>query len=174
MLGSFSGVIVGAGGDKFLKPRQQMGDVDELALLDALLKPNPGTDVGRICALESQHYMRNQLLRDADWAGMAHSIEIRTPLVDVVLLKALAPAIANLAPGAGKAALAKAPARPLPDEIAMRAKSGFNVPLGQWMNAASLEGAKTFEYRHASKGAISRQWSRFVLSAQSPLIGKAS
>ena len=32
--------------------------------------------------------MRNQLLRDADWAGMAHSLEIRTPLVDIAALTA--------------------------------------------------------------------------------------
>jgi len=45
-------------------------------------------------------------LRDADWAGMAHSIEIRVPLVDFTLLATLAPAIALLKEGAGKAALA--------------------------------------------------------------------
>ena len=27
-------------------------------------------------------YMRNQLLRDTDWASMAHSLEVRVPLVD--------------------------------------------------------------------------------------------
>jgi len=32
--------------------------------------------------LETIHYLRNQLLRDADWAGMAHSVEIRTPFCD--------------------------------------------------------------------------------------------
>jgi len=31
--------------------------------------------------------MRNQLLRDADWAGMAHSVEILVPLVDIELLR---------------------------------------------------------------------------------------
>ena len=30
--------------------------------------------------------MRNQLLRDTDWASMAHSLEVRVPLVDVKLL----------------------------------------------------------------------------------------
>ena len=35
--------------------------------------------------------MRNQLLRDADWASMAHSVEVRTPLVDASLLRQLAP-----------------------------------------------------------------------------------
>ena len=36
----------------------------------------------KVSALETCWYMRNQLLRDADWAGMAHSLEIRVPLVD--------------------------------------------------------------------------------------------
>ena len=74
--------------------------------------------------------MRNQLLRDADWAGMAHSLEIRVPLVDFTLLRALAPVIPVLTPGAGKAALANAPTLPLPAEIVTRAKTGFSVPTG--------------------------------------------
>src|SRR5439155_17221884 len=36
----------------------------------------------KLACLESCWYMRNQLLRDSDWAGMAHSLEIRVPLVD--------------------------------------------------------------------------------------------
>ena len=32
--------------------------------------------------LESTLYLRNQLLRDSDWASMGHSLELRTPLVD--------------------------------------------------------------------------------------------
>ena len=66
--------------------------------------------------------MRHQLLRDADWAGMAHGVEIRVPLVDVALLKSVAPSFASLVPGAGKAALAQSPSRPLPDEVVSRAK----------------------------------------------------
>ncbi len=50
--------------------------------IGAALHPDPGSDVGRVCALESTHYLRNQLLRDADWAGMAHGVEIRVPLAD--------------------------------------------------------------------------------------------
>ena len=107
--------------------------------------------------------MRNQLLRDADWAGMAHGIEIRVPLVDVTLLKSLAPVISKLAPAAGKAALARAPSTPLPEAVVDRAKTGFSVPTGAWMSAASphwnpSEGARE------SKGLVSRRWSRVVLA----------
>src|SRR5439155_23010439 len=91
----------------------------------------------RICVLESAHYMRNQLLRDADWAGMAHGIEIRVPLVDVTLFKSLAPAMSTLVPGIGKAALARAPSLPLPEPVVVRAKTGFSVPTGAWLSAVS-------------------------------------
>jgi asparagine synthase (glutamine-hydrolysing) len=49
------------------------------------LLPDPRSNVGRVCVPESSHYMRNQLLRDTDWAGMAHGVEIRVPLVDITL-----------------------------------------------------------------------------------------
>lgn len=128
------------------------------------LVPDPGSAVARVCALESAHYMRNQLLRDADWAGMAHGLEIRVPLVDVVLLKSLAPAIAGLVPGAGKAALAKAPTMPIPDEIVMREKTGFAVPTGAWMTTAA--GQRLAERdSNEPKGLVSRRWSRVVLTA---------
>ena len=45
------------------------------------------TEDSKISSLESCFYMRNQLLRDIDWAGMAHSLEIRTPFVDINFLQ---------------------------------------------------------------------------------------
>jgi len=65
-----------------------------------------------------------------NWAGMAHGVEIRVPLVDVRLLERLALALPGHAPGTGKAALAKALSVPLPTEIICRAKTGFGVLTG--------------------------------------------
>src|SRR5665647_1920952 len=39
----------------------------------------------KVSALEARWYMRNQLLRDTDWASMTHSVEVRVPLVDWAL-----------------------------------------------------------------------------------------
>ncbi len=128
--------------------------------LNSALQPDPGSDVGRVCALESCNYMRSQLLRDADWAGMAHGLEIRTPLVDIRLLEALAPVIPTLRPGLGKAALAAAPSTPLPAEVTDRAKTGFTVPTGAWMAAAGQAGAQA----SPRKGLASRGWSQLVLA----------
>ena len=99
------------------------------ALLDRL---GEASDVLRVSALESSHYMRNQLLRDSDWAGMAHSLEIRIPLVDVVLSGVVAPQLAGLESGAGKRILANAPATPLPNEVVERKKTGFGIPVNAW------------------------------------------
>ena len=96
------------------------------------LSPDPGSDLGRVTALESAWYMRNQLLRDTDWAGMAHSLEVRTPLVDFTLLQAMAPYVPLLAPGVGKRALANAPSTPLPAGAAEQSKLGFSVPISSW------------------------------------------
>jgi asparagine synthase (glutamine-hydrolysing) len=126
--------------------------------------PDPKSDMGRVCVLESAHYMRNQLLRDADWAGMAHGLEIRVPLVDFRLLGALASSIPAITEGAGKAALAAAPAMPLPNEVVTRAKSGFGVPTAAWLNAVAGEASGTIIPKFESKGIVSRRWSQAVLS----------
>jgi asparagine synthase (glutamine-hydrolysing) len=144
--------------------REGLRRLKPLRRLAASLTPDPSSDIARVCVLESAHYMRNQLLRDSDWAGMAHSIEIRVPLVDFTLLAGLAPAIPALTPGAGKAALAKAPTVPLPNEIVTRAKTGFGVPTGAWMNAAAGEGSAPTGRAPEAKGLVSRRWSRAVLN----------
>jgi asparagine synthase (glutamine-hydrolysing) len=109
--------------------------------------------------------MRNQLLRDADWAGMAHNIEIRVPLVDSRLLAALTPSIAGLKAGTGKAALAKAPTTPLPTATVLRAKTGFGVPTGAWISIASAGPLGSTASRSDNKGLVSRRWSRKVLNS---------
>jgi len=83
----------------------------------------------KVMALEMCFYMRNQLLRDADWAGMAHSLEIRVPLVDAHLLSQ----VAAMETAPGKAEMARTPARPLPAALLERRKTGFGVPLRQWL-----------------------------------------
>jgi asparagine synthase (glutamine-hydrolysing) len=129
------------------------------------LIPDPGSNIGRICALESTRYMRDQLLRDADWAGMAHSVEIRVPYVDLRLLEAIAPIFPRLPLGVGKTELANAPSLPLNPEIIARAKSGFGVPIGAWMSGKESGGRSGNEPQSSDKGLVSRQWSHAVMAA---------
>jgi asparagine synthase (glutamine-hydrolysing) len=144
--------------------REGLRRLKPLRRLAASLVPDPQSDMARVCVLESVHYMRNQLLRDADWAGMAHSLEIRVPLVDFTLLGELASSVPAITEGAGKAALAAAPSKPLPNEVVTRAKSGFGVPTGAWLNAAAGEASGTVVNKVEPKGIVSRRWSQAVLN----------
>jgi asparagine synthase (glutamine-hydrolysing) len=85
----------------------------------------------QIAALECCWYMRNQLLRDTDWASMAYGLEVRVPFVDVSLLERLGPAIASNTPPT-KTDLASC-ARRLPDSMWMRPKTGFTTPVRTWI-----------------------------------------
>jgi asparagine synthase (glutamine-hydrolysing) len=98
-----------------------------------ILEPMPRTSFGRVASLEASLYMRNQLLRDADWASMAHSLEVRVPLVDVELLRAAAPAMMALPNGAGKRSLATSPSLALPPKTIDRPKTGFGTPVKDWL-----------------------------------------
>ncbi len=93
-------------------------------------------DFDRVAALETSLYMRNQLLRDTDWAGMAHGVEIRVPFVDPFFLAALPPGSVLAAMNA-KDAIAEVPIPPLPDGVRHRRKTGFSTPHGRWLQEAS-------------------------------------
>jgi asparagine synthase (glutamine-hydrolysing) len=92
---------------------------------------------GGVCLLDSTHYLRNQLLRDSDWASMQHSLELRTPLVDADLLDTLKHYHTGFGGGDGKRMLAHSPQNPLPESIINRPKSGFGVPMTAWLAAAA-------------------------------------
>lgn len=87
-----------------------------------------------LAQIESMTYLRNQLLRDSDWASMDHSVELRTPLVDAWLLQQLHPYLRRFSAFPGKSLLAQAPDKPLPPEIFKRRKTGFGIPVARWLS----------------------------------------
>jgi asparagine synthase (glutamine-hydrolysing) len=127
--------------------------LDPFGLLQNTITPDPGNPVGRVIALESGAYMRSQLLRDTDWAGMAHSLEVRTPLVDFTLLKTLAPVLGDIRGQSGKVALAQAPSTPLPQDVIHRTKTGFGIPLAAWLTGQPS----------SNDHLTSRSWARQIL-----------
>jgi asparagine synthase (glutamine-hydrolysing) len=129
-----------------------------LGILDLIregITPDPGTPFARVMALESALLLRSQLLRDIDWASMAHSIEVRVPLVDAFLLRKIAPAILANGGRNGKALLASSPRQPLPAAILQRKKSGFNLPIRAWLG----------HDRDAKTQFGGRPWAMYVLEA---------
>jgi asparagine synthase (glutamine-hydrolysing) len=110
-----------------------------------------------VTALELCWYLRNQLLRDADWAGMSHSLEVRVPLVDVGLFRTLSPALAGeLRPR--KQALPQMVSPRLPEAVVNRPKTGFTVPLPDWLAASG-----SISIDRTDRGL--RGWAKFLHTA---------
>lgn len=88
-----------------------------------------------ISAWELRTYMADVLLRDSDVFSMAHSLELRVPLVDRVLLEWLwpQPAAFKYDRRRPKSALADAAADLVPDAIRQQPKRGFTLPYALWM-----------------------------------------
>jgi asparagine synthase (glutamine-hydrolysing) len=108
-----------------------------LASLDTLARLRREIDGIRsptlqIAALEVGNYMRDQLLRDSDWASMAHSLELRVPLVDVPLFRRVLELRASGIDCSKAAACGSASADAL-KLIAGRRKTGFGIPISSWM-----------------------------------------
>jgi asparagine synthase (glutamine-hydrolysing) len=128
-----------------------------LERLRATITPDPGSAIARVSALESANYMRNQLLRDADWAGMAHGVEIRTPYVDIELLRKIAPALPGLRHADKKSMLANAVSVRLPTSVTQPKKLGFVVPIEHWASEQKPSGKTRM-------GMTSRDWALSVMS----------
>jgi asparagine synthase (glutamine-hydrolysing) len=132
------------------------GPTQEEKLADLLARDRDDwtreTPVGVSCLLDTRVYMIHQLLRDSDATSMAHSLELRVPLVDLELA-AFSRSCADeykLRPDGGqnnsyegsgaKRVLIHALRDLLPGSILDRPKKGFVLPFEHWMrrDAAGL------------------------------------
>jgi asparagine synthase (glutamine-hydrolysing) len=94
-----------------------------------------------VSCLEARSYMVNTLLRDTDSVSMAHSLEVRVPLLDHVLVESVAqlPAAAKQRRGLKKALLVEALHGILPESILGQRKRTFTFPWEHWLRG-SLKG----------------------------------
>ncbi|HTB53342.1 MAG TPA: asparagine synthase (glutamine-hydrolyzing) [Ferruginibacter sp.] len=85
--------------------------------------------------LETNLYMQNQLLRDADVMSMAHGVEIRLPFLDVpfVDLSLRIDSTVKYSGSRGKQLLIDAFKDILPEQIWNRPKMGFAFPFKEWL-----------------------------------------
>jgi len=85
--------------------------------------------------LDFKTYLPGDILTKVDRASMAHSLEVRVPLLDHRLVEwasALLPAL-KLRGRQGKYILKKTLEPDLPKEVLYRPKMGFSVPLADWL-----------------------------------------
>lgn len=111
-----------------------------------------GTDdpLALIQYIDLKTYLVGDINTKVDRASMAHSLEVREPLMDHPLVEWVAtlPSHFKLRGNNGKAFFKKAMEPRLPDDVLYRPKMGFAVPLARWfrgplrerMRSALLEG----------------------------------
>jgi len=120
-------------------PHRDLSALDELA---------GGSAIERVTALATRGYLTNQLLRDIDAVSMAHSLEVRVPYLDpVVVDTALSlPDSAKLGDVSGadpygrtyretgaKRVLIDVGRRWLPPDFDVQPKRGFAMPFDAWL-----------------------------------------
>jgi len=95
----------------------------------------PPAGVSGLQQLDIRTYLPGDLLLKADLASMAHSLELRSPLLDhaVLELGVSLPDRLKMDGRRGKVALRRAFADALPPQIAGRGKTGFGVPIARWL-----------------------------------------
>lgn len=136
-----------------LEPEVVIQGWGELDLFSRLEKSADCQDSSyfKIMQLETSWYLKNQLLRDIDWASMSHSLEVRAPFVDIDLYRETLPLLlSNIRPY--KKTMAIIPKRSFPKEIINQKKRGFEVPLTSWI--------KKFDDKSEKKGV--RSWAKLI------------
>lgn len=146
------------------RAREGLRRLSLLPMIRNAITPDPSSPYARVTALEASLYMRNQLLRDADWASMAHSLEVRVPLVDADLLARLAP-VFHGGRASGKALLAKSPRQALPEAVVTRGKTGFTTPIAEWLQQeASLDAWRKVPALEHPRCPWARRWAYTVMA----------
>ena len=95
----------------------------------------PRTDaLSLVQYLDLKTYLPGDILVKVDRASMAHSLEVRVPMLDYTLIDWAfgLPADVKLRGAEGKYILKKALEPYLPNDILYRKKMGFAVPVAQW------------------------------------------
>ncbi len=91
--------------------------------------------------LDLKTYLVGDINTKVDRASMAHSLEVREPLMDHELVEwaATLPSALKVACGEGKFLLKKAMEPLLPHDVLYRPKMGFSVPLARWFRGPLRE-----------------------------------
>lgn len=131
----------------------------------------PLSTLRAVTALESEMFLGDRLLRDMDSVSMAHSIELRVPLVDTFLsdrLAGLSDADRYL-PIGQKSLLRRQSRKVLPDSFFSRPKRGFEFPMDNWMRGplrplieTMLLDAERCEALGLDAAEVAKIWRRFI------------
>jgi len=105
-------------------------------VLDHIKRSNLRNDLERTLYLCAKLYLQDDILVKVDRASMANSLEVRSPFLDHTLVEFVSrlPMRLKLKRLTTKYLLKRAVAGLLPPRLARRAKKGFGMPVGRWIN----------------------------------------
>jgi asparagine synthase (glutamine-hydrolysing) len=119
--------------------------------------------------LDLKTYLVGDINTKVDRASMAHSLEVREPLMDHELLEWMAtlPSAFKVRGQEGKFLLKKAMEPRLPQDILYRPKMGFSVPLARWFRGPLRERVRdaVLGPRLAATGWFNEDYLRHVVDA---------
>jgi asparagine synthase (glutamine-hydrolysing) len=105
------------------------------ALTQRLLQQAAHLDpISRYQYVDTRQYLPADILTKVDRMSMAHSLEVRAPLLDITLVEYMAtlPATLKLRDRVSKYILRKFCRRVLPDSVLTKRKQGFALPKDRW------------------------------------------
>ena len=115
--------------------------------------------LSRIQYLDIKTYLPDDILVKVDRASMAHSLEVRAPLLDHKLMELAAamPSSIKIKGGEGKYILKKALEGKLPPNVLYRPKMGFGVPIAAWLRNELKEMASGLLLEQSSDGVLEKK-----------------
>jgi asparagine synthase (glutamine-hydrolysing) len=123
--------------------------------------------VGRAQHTDMQLYMTDDVLAKVDRMSMAHSLEVRCPLLDPAILEFAArlPASIRMSGSRGKLPLRRLAERRLPKAVVDAPKRGFAPPVARWLREDLRPMAESLMFDRESaahdvldRAALSRVW----------------
>ena len=114
--------------------QRELGGYRGIEVFRRHLENAPDHPLSRVQYLDMKTYLAGDILTKVDRASMAHSLEVRVPVLDHKFVEW----VAGLSPGMklhkreGKLIFKRAMERYLPEDILYRKKMGFAVPLASW------------------------------------------
>ncbi len=118
--------------------RTTLGEHDPFAAFARHFERVAGLDhLSRITYVDLKTYLPNDILVKVDRMAMAHSLEVRSPLLDhkVVEFAASVPAGFKFRGTTSKYLVKRYLERSLPASLVHRPKQGFSIPLARWLRS---------------------------------------